>query len=122
MAKWKSRYGIPTFAHPHAVGIHAPKDSLAAGGPGYKLVSKSPFKRYAHEDARLPLHSHTVIQLRHMLTTRDASKAAHELYRRYRAGRHLHLTDDDKRIIRQFIKGKSKRETTPTERSHRRIF
>lgn len=91
MAKYTPKKGAgPLWTHPHAVGIHPVKDIGQANGPGYKVVSRAPFKRYAHEDNRHPYRNATPTQLRGML--RDSSinvAVAKELLRRWKNRRHI---------------------------------
>lgn len=131
MAQWHSRYGIPVSAHPHAVGIHPVKSAGDAGGAGYKLVSQSPFKRYAHEDAKLPLRNETVFALKRVLhgdNVKDAEQAARELMRRHKNGRMPTLTVGDFNAIRKYTGyGKPPKQTrkyrqSPDEPTRRRIF
>jgi hypothetical protein len=121
MAKWKSRHGIPVSAHPHAMGLNPAKDVAAAGGPGYKLVSHDPFKRYGFEDAKHPLRSETVQSIRAILHSDNPNAvfaAAKELRRRWKNGRQIPLTVGDWKIIHQHFPSKPK----PQRKKGRRIF
>jgi hypothetical protein len=88
---------VPTHPHPlypppcpKAMGMNPVKDAAQAGGAGYKLVSRSPFKRYAHENARIPFHSVTLRELCKMLhNAKTARSAAAEFRRRLNAKRDM---------------------------------
>lgn len=96
------KYRVPAHPHPlyappqtaKAMGMHPVKDAASAGGAGYKLVSQSPFKRYAHEDARLPLHDLPLRDLCKLLHSNNARAAAMEFRRRLNARRDMSRTSD----------------------------
>lgn len=117
------KFRLPANPHPlysppcpKQMGMHPVKDSAQAGGAGYKLVSRSPFKRYSHEDARLPLNTLTVVEVSRQLHSSEKNtvrKAAMELNRRRRNGRDLsRLSQNDWDVLNRFFppqKGKAKR-------------
>lgn len=112
---------------PKAIGMHPVKDTAQAGGAGYKLVSRSPFKRYGHEDKRNTLKDLTFAQLQTMLHGKSLNEqrdSARELHRRWKGGRMNPLSVSDWEVIKRFfpVKIKPARKPTTDAPTRRRIF